>query len=140
MEKYTITRDFYPKKENDDMIQQKNANLNDLMKIIYLPDTVFVYDKRFFIADANGDLKEVSKRQVRKKIGEIHAPARQEELKRIRECYPPGWMDIINGKYYIANSDGILNEVTREIYQTRVFEYIAYEMEMERRRDEKAEQ
>jgi hypothetical protein len=43
-------------------------------------------------------------------------------------------MDIINGKYYIADSDGILKEVTREVYPTRVFEYIAYEMEMERRK------
>jgi hypothetical protein len=115
------------------MTEQKIANLDELINMTFPPDTVFVYNKRFYVADANGKLTEVSKRQVRKKIGEIPAPARQKELKMIRECFPPGWMDIINGKYYIANSEGVLNEVTRDLYLARIFEFIAYEMEMNRR-------
>jgi hypothetical protein len=67
---------------------------------------------------------------------EIPSLARQQELKIIKEYFPPGLMDIINGKYYIANSEGILNEVTKDFYEKRIFEYIAYEMEMERRRRE----
>jgi hypothetical protein len=78
------------------MIEQKKANLNDLVKMIYPLDTVFVYNKRFFATNSNEELNEVSKRQARKKIGEIPAPARQEELRMKRECFPHGWMEIIN--------------------------------------------
>ena len=122
---------------NESNLIEQRADLKTLLTMNYLPDTIFVYDKRFYLADTTGKLNEVSKRQIRKKIGEIPAPARQQELKMIKECYPPGWMDIINGKYYIANSEGILNEVTKDIYMARIFEYIAYEMEMERRKRER---